>query len=73
MSRELRKRRVDKDQLELMLGHRLPDKTTQIYAPYEPDYCREATAASDDVMAELQKVTRRRLIGLRLVETMARE
>jgi integrase len=55
MARELRKRRVPGEQIELMLGHRRPDATTQIYAPYAPDYCLDAAAAIDAYMAELQK------------------
>lgn len=61
MARELRKRGVPGEQIELMLGHRLPDKTTQIYAPYAPDYCRDAVAAIDAYFADLQKVTKRSL------------
>jgi len=57
MGREMRKRKVPKDQISIFLGH-LPkdsDATTSIYAPYEPEYCSEAIAAIEDVMAEIRK------------------
>jgi integrase len=56
MARELRKRKVPGDQISLFLGH-LPkgsDATTSIYAPYDPDYCSEAVAAIEAVMAEVR-------------------
>lgn len=61
MARELRKRRVPAEQIELMLGHRRPDVTTQIYAPYEPDYCADAAAAIDAYFRELRKLLKRPL------------
>lgn len=61
MARELRKRRVPAEQIELMLGHRRPDVTTQIYAPYEPDYCRDAAAAIDAYFRDLRKLLKRPL------------
>lgn len=67
MSRELRKRRVPAEQIKLMLGHQLPDETTQIYAPYDPDYCREAAAAIDAYMADLQKLVSLPIVGLQVV------
>jgi integrase len=57
MARELLKRRVPRDQIELMLGHRRPNEgTTGIYAPYDPDYCVHAIAAIDDVFAALESI-----------------
>jgi len=56
MAREMRKRKVPKEQISIFLGH-LPkdsDATTSIYAPYEPDYCSEAVAAIESVMAEIR-------------------
>ena len=57
MARELRKRRVPAEEIELMLGHRRPNQgTTGIYAPYDPDYCSHAVAAIDDVFAALESI-----------------
>ena len=49
MARELRKRRVPTESISLMLGHlpRGSAATTSIYAPYDPDYCRDAIEAID--------------------------
>ena len=55
MAREMRKRKVPKEQISIFLGH-LPkdsDATTSIYAPYEPEYCSEAVAAIESVTAEI--------------------
>lgn len=73
MARELRKRRVPAEQIELMLGHARPDSTTQIYAPYSPDYMQEAVAAIDAYMAELQKLVTWPIVRpmVALVEKMA--
>ena len=57
LAREMRKRKVPKEQISIFLGH-LPkdsDATTSIYAPYEPDYCTEAVAAFESVMMEVRK------------------
>jgi hypothetical protein len=57
MAREMRKRKVPKEQISIFLGH-LPkdsDATTSIYAPYEPEYCSEAVAAIESVMTEIRK------------------
>ena len=61
MAREMRKRKVPSEQISLFLGH-LPkgsDATTSIYAPYEPDYCADAVAAIESVMAEVRSHLRR--------------
>ncbi len=61
MAREMRKRKVPKEQISIFLGH-LPkdsDATTSIYAPYDPEYCSEAVAAIEDVMAEIRKDLKR--------------
>ena len=61
MAREMRKRKVPKEQISIFLGH-LPkdsDATTSIYAPYQPDYCSEAVAAIESVMAEIRKHLKR--------------
>jgi integrase len=64
MARELRKRRVPTEQIELMLGHRRPDKTTQRYAPYHPDYCQDAASAIDAYMVDLQKLVASPIVGI---------
>lgn len=55
MSRELRKRRVPLEEIKLFLGHKPlgSDKTTEIYAPFDPDYCTNAREAIDDVMSQI--------------------
>ena len=56
MAREMRKRKVPKEQISIFLGH-LPkdsDATTSIYAPYEPEYCSEAITAIESVMNEVR-------------------
>lgn len=46
MGRVLRAARVPSEQIDIMLGH-IRGGTTTIYAPFDPDYCREAVAAID--------------------------
>jgi integrase len=61
LAREMRKRKVPKEQISIFLGH-LPkdsDATTSIYAPYEPDYCTDAVAAIESVMLEVRKHLKR--------------
>ena len=58
MSRELRKRRVPAEQIELMLGH----------APHDPDYCSDAAAAVEAYMAELQKLVSLPIVGPRVAK-----
>lgn len=61
VSRELRHRGVPGDQISVMLGHRPNNasRTDLVYAPYAPEYCREAVAAIEavhvDVMAEIAR------------------
>jgi integrase len=59
MAREMRKRKVPKEQISIFLGH-LPkdsDATTSIYAPYDPEYCSEAVAAIEAVMNEVRNIS----------------
>jgi integrase len=73
MAREMRKRKVPKEQISLFMGH-LPkgsDATTSIYAPYEPDYCSEAVAAIEEVMAEVRKHLTRANIDQPVVDAAA--
>jgi hypothetical protein len=56
MARQLRKRGVPTEQIKILLGH-LPsgsDATTSIYAPYEPEFLKDAVAAIEDVMSEIR-------------------
>jgi integrase len=57
MGRVLRAARVPSEQIDLMLGHlpRGASATTSIYAPYDPDYCREAVAAIDAYFDEIRR------------------
>lgn len=65
MGRALRKQGAPGEQIELMMGHIRPtgrSSVTSIYAPYEPDYCRDVVIAIDRVMTEVQQHTRRRIL-----------
>lgn len=76
MGRELRFRGVPNDQIELTMGHRLPEghsETTQGYAPYAPDYCQEAARAIDAIMCDIQKHTKRRIVPEHLVAKPGQE
>lgn len=58
LARELRRRKVNPVEIDMMLGHAQPgNRTSEIYAPYEPDYCRDAAAAIDDFCRRLQQHT----------------
>lgn len=73
MAREMRKRKVPKEQISISLGH-LPkdsDATTSIYAPYEPDYCTEAVAAIESAMAEVRKHLKRANIDRPVLDARA--
>ncbi len=73
MAREMRKRKVPKDQISIFLGH-LPkesDATTSIYAPYEPEYCSEAVAAIESVMGEIRKHLKRANIDQPVIDAAA--
>ena len=54
MGRVLRAARVPSEQIDIMLGH-IKAGTTTIYAPYDPDYCRDAVAAIDAWFDEIRK------------------
>lgn len=55
VSRWLSSKRVPRDQIGIMLGHRpLNTKRTDlIYAPFEPGYCREAVRAIQDLYRQV--------------------
>jgi hypothetical protein len=70
MAREMRKRKVPKEQISAFLGH-LPkdsDATTSIYAPYDPEYCSEAVAAIESVMSEIRKHLKRATIDQPMID-----
>jgi len=70
MAREMRKRKVPKEQISLLLGH-LPkdsDATTSIYAPYDPEYCSEAVAAIEAVMSEVRSYLKRADIDCPIID-----
>lgn len=57
MAREMRDRGVPMDQISHILGHKPQgtSSTTAIYARFRPEYCVEAVAAIEDIMAEVRK------------------
>jgi len=70
MAREMRKRKVPKEQISIFLGH-LPkesDATTSIYAPYDPEYCSEAVAAIEAVMTEIRSHLKRANIDSPIID-----
>lgn len=72
LARHLRSQRVPPEEIDIMLGHCPPDnKTSLIYAPYSPDYCRNAAEAIDDFCAKLQQHTARSITGPVSLENMA--
>lgn len=76
MGRELRFRGVPNDQIELTMGHKRPEghsATTQVYAPYHPSYCSEAALAIDQIMCDIQKYTRRRIVPEHMVAEPGRD
>jgi hypothetical protein len=73
MAREMRKRKVPKEQISIFLGH-LPkdsDATTSIYAPYDPEYCSEALTAIESVMGEIRKHLKRANIDQPVIDAAA--
>ena len=50
----LRERGVPAEQLELQLGHRRLDSVTDLYAAFDPSYLREATAALEAIIDEIE-------------------
>jgi integrase len=53
MAKLLRDRGVDREEVEMMLGHRRMDSTTEIYAPFDPSYLGGAVAAIEDIIGEI--------------------
>jgi integrase len=56
MARELRKSRVPSEQISVYLGHRPADISamTSVYAPYEPDYLKEASEVVEAYVCRLR-------------------
>lgn len=54
MAHLLRSRGVPVEQLELMLGHRKIDSTSELYAPFDPGYMAEAVAEIEAIIDELE-------------------
>lgn len=50
----LRDRGVPANELELMLGHRKLDSTSELYAPFDPDYLAGAKRAIEALIDELE-------------------
>jgi integrase len=63
LARAMRRAKVPADQISVMLGHIPPQssRTSMIYAPYEPDYARDAAAAIDSFMCRVMTSTVRKL------------
>jgi hypothetical protein len=59
----MRRAKVPADQISIMLGHIPPhsSRTSMIYAPYEPDYARDAAEAIDSIMQRVMASTERKL------------
>lgn len=54
MAAILRSRRVPLDQLEMQMGHRSLNATTQIYAPDDPDYLADSLREIESVIEEIE-------------------
>lgn len=52
----LRDRGVSSDEIELMLGHRKLDSTSELYAPFDPDYLVGAKQAIEGLIDDLEKL-----------------
>ena len=50
----LRDRGVPNDELELLLGHRQIKATTDIYAPFKPEYLANATREIEAIIDEIE-------------------
>lgn len=53
MAKLLRDKRVPNDEVAMMLGHRVLNTTSLIYAPDDPDYCAQAKAAISTICDEI--------------------
>jgi integrase len=57
MAKLLRDRGVDREEVEMMLGHRRMDSTTEIYAPFDPAYLAGAVTAIETIIDEIEALT----------------
>lgn len=49
----LRKRRVPNEEIEIMLGHRVIENMSELYAPFDPSYCANAKAEISAICDEI--------------------
>lgn len=56
MSTILANRGVPRDEISLVLGHRILDPTTEAYVIYDPDYLSGFRAGLEDVLGDLMKM-----------------
>lgn len=56
MAKLARDRRVPREEVELMLGHRLIAAVTDIYAPFDPDYLGQAVAVTEAIIHEIEQL-----------------
>lgn len=54
MANELRQRRVPADEIEVFMGHRVIDSTTELYAPFDPHYLIDARTAIEAIIEEVE-------------------
>ena len=54
MAQLLRERGVPSEQVEMQLGHRRIDSVSELYAPFQPGYLAEATAAIESIIDEIE-------------------
>lgn len=52
----LRQRGVPAEQIELQLGHRRLDSVSDLYAAYDPEFLRDATAAIEAIIDEIESL-----------------
>lgn len=57
MAHLLRARRVPVEQVAMMLGHRKIESTSELYAPFDPDYLAGAVAAIESIIDEIENLT----------------
>jgi hypothetical protein len=57
MAKLIRDRGVPREEVEMMLGHRKMDSTTEIYAPFDPDYLGNAVTAIESIIGEIETLT----------------
>ena len=71
MARWLRKSSVPAWEVAAQLGHKTPDvSTTEIYAPFDPAYLRQSTAAIDAFLSEVALHLRYKTISDYLLESV---